>query len=282
ADAMIRLMGFKGKTEEQQPPSADEFQIMVEESAEAGVLEKLESDLLRRALELRAVLVRDAMLARAKMDVLREDMSLSEVLAVICDKKHSKLPVFDSSSEYVIGILNIKDLFDIWQNILSGSGSTDEADFHLSLFVRQVKTVSLTMPASALLELMKAERLQMVMVEGEDGQVAGLVTLEDLVEQLVGPIWDEYDKPQFDIKRVADGVWRISGRVTVFEFASAFGIHLDCPSHCSTVAGFVVDKLGRSPRVKDVVPEGAIVFTVAEIEDDEISVLEVRSAKVKR
>ncbi|MGD9681706.1 MAG: hemolysin family protein [Candidatus Obscuribacterales bacterium] len=281
ADGIIRLAGLKNLPHEQQPPSADEFQILVEESAEAGVLEKLESDLLRRALELRAVLVSEAMLPASKMDVLTEDMPLQDVLDHLCRKKHSKFPVYDRDRERVIGILNTKDLLDVWSASLS-SPRTEPQDFHLSLYVRQAHFVPSTMQASALLETMKLERLQMVMVVDESESVVGLVTLEDLVEQLVGPIWDEYDKPQIDIKRLGDGVWRISGRVTVFEFASAFGIHLDCPAHCSTVAGVVLDRLGRAPRLKDVVPVGEIVFTVVELEDGDISSLEVRSAKGRR
>lgn len=282
ADGIIRLAGLKNLPNEQLPPSADEFQILVEESAEAGVLEELESNLLRRALELRAVLVSEAMLPASKMDVLTEDMALQEVLDLVSLRKHSKFPVYDRHRQKIIGILNSKDLVDIWRAGLN-SQPIEKEDFHLALYIRQARFVPASMQASVLLETMKLERLQMVMVVDENEAVVGLVTLEDLVEQLVGPIWDEYDKPQIDIKRLGDGIWRISGRVTVFEFASAFGIHLDCPAHCSTVAGVVVDRLGRAPRLKDVVPVGEIVFTVAEIGDGgSISSLEVRSAKGRR
>ncbi len=305
SNMVIKLLGMENKPEEQRLPSAHEFQIMVEESAKAGNLGKQESDILVRALELKALSVRDVMKPKTKVDYLRHDMNLAQVMKVVVDTKHSKLPVFDAVEHRVIGVLSTKDLFDVWMTrFIATNGGTMavpadiQQSFKLSQFVRQAHFVPDVMLASALLEEMRAKRLQMVMVSDEFGNTIGIVTLEDLIEQLVGEIWDEYDKPNADIQKIvkpqskplgkglrADEEifefdtterYRVSGGVTLFEFGKYFRTELECDGSCTTVAGMVIEKLGRGPKIDDSVVIDGFKFTVIEKEGPSIAYLEVQ------
>jgi CBS domain containing-hemolysin-like protein len=278
----IRLMGFENQKEEQRHPSAREFQIMVEESAKAGTLGKQESDLLVSALELRALTVREVMRPKTQVQYLRSDFTLAQVMKVVVETKHGKLPVFDQLDNKVIGILGTKDLFDVWfsRYAASSGGATAvpvavQESFNLSHLLRQAHFVPDTMQASVLLEDMRAKRLSMVMVADEFGNTIGIVCLEDLLEQLVGDIWDEYDKPQRDIVKVAENTWRVAGGVTFFEFTKFSGKVLEFDGYNITLAGMFVEKFGRTPKIGDKVSLSGYTLTVLDKEGQSITSLEI-------
>jgi putative hemolysin len=254
-------------------PSQDEFQILFEESEKAGTLGKQESDLLRRALELKALAVREVMVPRTLMDMISESLTLPEVLAVIAKTKHSKLPVY-RGRDGVVGILNTRDLFDVWSNHLKTPDPAAQP-FKLSAFIRSAYFVPDSMEASTLLEEMRARQLQMAIVIDEFGATVGLITLEDLIEQLVGEIWDEYDKPNSSIQAVGPGIWHVQGELTLFEFNKAFDASVQC-QHCTSIAGAVIEKLGRQPNVGEQLAFSGFEFEVLEIKRHTISRLQVK------
>jgi len=277
AGVVLRLLGLK-KAEEQEVHvhSADELEILIEASGKAGTLGKQESDLLKRALELKEVTAKEIMLPRARMDKISDSLTLQEVLAVVARTKHSKLPVYRATEENIIGILNTRDLFDWWhaaQKTAAPSGTPLGKDFRLSSFVRQAHFVPESLPAGALLELMRAKKIQMVIVVDEFGGNAGLITLEDLVEQLVGEIWDEYDTPTPGIQKLAEARWHLSGELTLLEVNKALGTDVTCSS-CITIAGAVIESLKRVPQVGDSVEIGGGKFTVLEMNRNAIAKLE--------
>lgn len=283
SNLVIRVCGFENQKEEQRHPSAREFQIMVEESAKAGTLGKQESDLLVSALELKALTVREVMRPKTKVDYLRSDFDLAQVMKVVVDTKHGKLPVFDSLENRVIGILNTKDLFDVWFSRFAASGGGIKAvpmalqeSFDLAKLLRQAHFVPDTTKASVLLEDMRARRLQMMMVADEFGNTIGIVTLEDLLEQLVGDIWDEYDKPQGDIQKTGDNAWKVAGGVTLFEFSKVFARPLEFDGHSITVAGMFVEILGRTPKLGEMISVSGYSLSVVEKEGQQVSFLEVK------
>ncbi len=284
SNLVIRMSGFESQKEEQRHPSAREFQIMVEESAKAGTLGKQESDLLVSALELKALTVREVMRPKTQVDYLRSDFTLAQVMKVVVETKHGKLPVFDTLENRVIGILNAKDLFDVWFSrfAASGGGSTPvpmelQESFVLARLLRQAHFVADTTKASVLLEDMRARRLQMVMVADEFGNTIGLVSLEDLLEQLVGDIWDEYDKPLKDIQKTGKNAWRVAGGVTLFEFSKVALQPLEFEGHSITVAGMFVETIGRAPKVGDTITISGFTFSVLEKEGQQISILDVKA-----
>lgn len=294
---ILLMMGLKKGTHHESPlPSPAEFQILFEESVKAGTMGKQESDLLKRALELKALTVREAMIPRTRIDFVEDGQSLSEVMAVVSRTKHSKLPVFRTSRDNVIGVLNTRDLFDLFQAHLRAqevslpvgaqapagakapavSSAQDRKPFKLSEFIRRAYFVPETKLASTLLEELKERKLQMAIVLDEFGATVGLVTLEDLVEQLVGEIWDEHDDPHGGVEEEGDGVFTVPGELTLFEFNRHFDTDLSCDSHCVTIAGAVIEKMDHQPVVGESAELGGFRFTVLELAGHAVMRLEVR------
>ncbi|HEY9868254.1 MAG TPA: hemolysin family protein [Candidatus Obscuribacterales bacterium] len=277
ASLILRLLGIPKVSGEPAVHSADELEILIEASNKAGTLGKQESDLLKRALELKELTARQIMIPRPKMDRISESLSLPEVLAVVSRTKHSKLPVYKGNDDNIIGILNTRDLFDWWhaaQKAAATTGGTVAGkDFRLSAFVRQAHFVPEALPASALLEFMRTKKIQMVLVVDEFGGTAGLITLEDLVEQLVGEIWDEYDTPIPGVQKLADNRWHLSGELTLLEVNKALGTEITCAS-CITIAGAVIEALGSVPKIGDSVEIAGWRFTILEMNRNAIAKLE--------
>jgi len=283
SNATIRVLGFENQKEEQRHPSAREFQIMVEESAKAGTLGKQESDLLVKALELKAHTVREVMRPKTQVDYLRSDFTLAQVMKVVVETKHGKLPVFDPLDNKVIGILGTKDLFDVWFKRFAASSGGNKAvptelqeSFNLSHLLRQAHCVPDTTKASVLLEDMRAKRLQMVMVTDEFGNTIGIVTLEDLLEQLVGDIWDEYDKPHGDVQKTGENTWRVTGGVTLFEFSKFVPKVLEFEGYSITMGGMFVELLGRMPKVGETLSVSGYTLTVLDKDGQILSSIEVK------
>jgi len=265
----------QAKHEESQLPSPAEFQILFEESVKAGTLGKQESDVLKRALELKAVTLKEVMIPRTRVDYLEDGTDLLGMMAVAARTKHGKLPVFRHSRDNVIGILNTRDLHDLFYAHLKarsevGSVAANRITpkaFRLSDYVRKAYFVPDTMLASTLLEQMKERKLQMAVVVDEFGATVGIVTLEDLLEQLVGEIWDEYDSPGAGIEQVGEQTWHVPGDLTIFEFNKFFGAELSCETHCVTVAGLVIEALDRQPDGGESVDLHGYKFTILEIKN---------------
>lgn len=264
----------KAKHEESQLPSPAEFQILFEESVKAGTLGRQESDFLKRALELKAVTLKEVMIPRTRVDYVEDGTNLVDMMAVAARTKHSKLPVFRHSRDNVIGILNTRDLHDLFYAHLkartpgaAGAAQITPKPFRLSDYVRKAYFVPDTMLASTLLEQMKERKLQMSVVIDEFGATVGIVTLEDLLEQLVGEIWDEYDSPGAGIEQVGEQTWHVPGDLTIFEFNKFFGAQLSCETHCVTVAGLVIEALDRQPDGGESVDLHGYKFTILEIKN---------------
>jgi len=281
ARGALKLLGIASVQAAEHPlPSTGEFQILIEEREKAGNLGQQESDILLRALALKQLTVRDVMVPRRRMDSIPDSLSLADVLAVVCKTKHSKLPVY-RAGEGIIGILYTRDLFDIWSKAQPAAATTAAAaatPFKLSACVRKAHFAPESMLAASLLQEMKTKRLQMAIVVDEFGTAVGLITLEDLIEQLVGDIWDEYDTPNAGIESTGDNTWVVQGEVTSFEFNKALGAEVSRAVHCTTVAGAVIDALDHHPSVDESVTIAGFTFTVQEMRGAAIYRLAVKRA----
>lgn len=280
----------KPNTKGNSAPTPTELQIIIEESARAGELATGESNLLQRALELRGLTVFDIMVPQSLMDGLPEDMALVDALEVISQTRHSRLPLFRGGRDSVVGILNTRELLDLLKRRLKAdlrpSGvkpqftpvvKGNEPIGKLSAFIRKPFLVSEDMPAAELLEQLRQTKNQLAIVTNGDGKVVGLITQEDLLEQLVGEIHDEWDKPIAGVEKLADDHYAIDGEFTLFEFRKVFDVRIISESDALTVEGVVTHALGHPPQVGDTVEISSFKFTVMTLNSSgSISKLEVR------
>ena len=219
-------------------------------------LEHAERAMIHRILEFPDTVVSDVMVPRTDMVCVAADSTLDEVRRVIRDKPLSRIPVFDESIDNIVGILHLKDLFQLW-----GSGETD---------IRAImRTTFLVVPDSKRINELFAEfrraHQHLAVVLDEYGGTAGLVTIEDVLEEIVGEIQDEYDSEEPDVVQVGEGVYDLHGRVPIEELNES--LELGLPEEAvNTIGGFLVDLVGRVPSAGQAIEieNGGLKFEVLE------------------
>ena len=238
---------------------------------EATGYPRLASPLLRMVyavLRLSQTLVREIMVPRIDMVVLDVHTPLREALRIFITTGFSRLPVYEGRVDNIIGVLYSKDLLE---RCLKG----DWDRVAVRDLVREPYFVPEAKRVDELLQEMQARRIHMAIVVDEYGGVAGLVTLEDIVEEIVGEILDEYDRPMTPYRRISEHEYIFNGRIDIDDFNDIMGTRLD-RSVADTLGGFIFTRLGRIPEEGEQVREGSLVMTVEKVEGRRIRQVRVR------
>ncbi|MGA7991028.1 MAG: hemolysin family protein [Thermoanaerobaculia bacterium] len=230
----------------------EDLKSVISLSREQGGLEREESELLHAVLAFGGKPVRDAMVPRARIVSLDVTSSFARVEALCREHRYSRYPVTRGNADEVIGILHVKDLFDVTD--------AEERTFDLSRYLRPAVFVPELKRAEDLFREMRRRRFHMAVVVGESGAVAGLVTLEDLIEQIVGDIFDEHDEPARP--PVAEGTsLLVEGGYSLAALERDLAVSFGDPE-AETVAGFLLRKFGRIPRAGARVRSGNVEFLI--------------------
>jgi CBS domain containing-hemolysin-like protein len=244
----------------------DELKRIVSASHEVGILEAQEQEMLHKVFAFSDRRVRELMVPRTDMQVLPVTATFSEVVRLVVSEQHTRMPVYEDSIDDIIGVLNAKDLFQFLADDRS------PADFDLRGLLRSVPFVPESKPVDDLLAEMKKSRTQMAIVMDEFGGTAGLISLEDLLEELVGEIEDEFDEPEVEIVPLSEGVYRLDGKVRIVDFNERFGTELSSEDY-DTIAGLVFGQLGREPLLEDEVVFERLRLVVEAMEGHRITSL---------
>jgi CBS domain containing-hemolysin-like protein len=260
-NAVVRLIGVEPASGHQLVQSAEELRLTVDASREAGLVEESAHDLVDRALLFPGLEARHALVPRTEMDAVSVSASLDEVLQVVMETGHSRLPVYEGDLDHVIGVISVKRLFPQLLADRGQSNGTPRQPFHVSDLMVDVIAVPETAPASALLPRLRDAHTPMAIVIDEYGGTAGLVTLVDLVESLVGEIADELDPIVLNGRRTADGSFSLDGLTTLMEAKEFFDLALEDDDDVETVGGYVFSRLGRPVALGDEVlsPDGYVL-----------------------
>jgi len=246
----------------------DEIQSVVDEGEREGILKSRSSRMIQRVIELQEVDVRAVMTTRTDMMTIQAEVSLRDARRQLLDAGHSRIPVVAGSTDDLIGILYARDLLE--QDSL---GTTETL---LRDLVRPALYVPETCTIDALLERMKQERLHMAIVLDEYGGVAGLVTLEDILEEIVGDIADEFDEQAEAMYELADPqTLHVDARMRVDELNDLFDLELPDDEDFDTLGGFVFSRLGRIPKSGDQLLEAGLTFIVLEATERKLIQLEI-------
>ncbi len=212
--------------------------------------------------------VEDAMVSRAEVEALEEGASFDEVVEAFRNGRHSRLPVYRETLDDPLGFVHVKDVFKIYGGDKVGLGFRLRDHIHAALMAPP------TMPAAALLQQMRTERVHMAFVIDEYGGVDGLVTNEDLVELIVGDIVDEHDDEAVEWTQEAEDVWLVDGRAAIKDFERAIGVELyDEDEEVDSLGGLVTALSGRVPQTGE---------TIVHPEGHEFDILEADPRRVKR
>jgi putative hemolysin len=233
----------------------DELMAMLNVSEQQGVIEVQEREMINQIIEMGRMSVREVMVPRTDITTVDVSASLEEVLRVLEATRHTRLPIRDGEVDRIVGLVHIKDL------ALEVVRTPRPQSFDLTRLMRPMTYTPESKKVDELLREMQKERVHMKVVLDEYGGTAGLVTLEDLLEEIVGEIVDEFDLPETAIRRLGRGRIRVEGSFPIDEFNERFGKALPREDY-HTVGGFMFGELGRAPRVGDVVGYDGTRFEV--------------------
>ena len=252
----LRVVGSE-RANGQPEISEEELRTLVDVGAREGVVERSEREMIHKVFELEDTLVREVMVPRPDMFCLDVATPPDRLLPLLREQLHSRVPVFEDTVDQIVGVLYTKDLLPHVGGLLPSFDLRPH--LHPPYFVPESKR------ADALLREFQAKKLHLAIVVDEYGGTAGLVTLEDLLEELVGEIRDEYDEDERLIQRVSPQSFRISGRLPIDELNAATGLQVPNESF-DTVGGWVLDLFGRVPHKGEKKEADGVRVTVEKVE----------------
>ncbi|MFL5401347.1 MAG: hemolysin family protein [Gemmatimonadales bacterium] len=268
ANWLIRLMGIKGTSPElERIHSPEEIRMLVEQSEEGGSLQQEDARLLEGVFEFSEKTAQEVMTPRTQIAALDADLTVEAAADQVAITGRSRYPAYTDSLDEIIGVVHAKDILGA---LRSRPGQTIRTIMRPPLFVPGTREVE------DVLADMKRLKTHLAIVLDEYGGTAGLVTMEDLLEEIVGPIYDEHD-PQ-DGVGPSDGAPRIDGSMPISEFNTQFDAALDDTDY-TTIGGYIFGQLGRLPRVGDRVTVGPLTFEVVEMEGRRVKMVRLHSAR---
>jgi len=270
AGAITRAFGAKGGIHGG-GHSAEELKLIVSTSRGLGYLPEAQEDMIHRVLDLEAISVREVMIPRHDMVSIAADATLDQVLRTMIEQQHSRLPVYEGAPEKIIGLLHYKDLLPIWQErrraILS---SRTSRAFNIKRVMRRVMVVPESKPVSQMLEEFRRGHSHMAIVVDEFGTIVGMLTVEDVLEQIVGRIEDEHDekveRPETEAAEV-----ELDGATRIRDLESEFGIEVPSGAGFETLAGFLLFQRGEIPKAGDSIEYDGRRYTVLEMDRNRIA-----------
>ncbi len=250
----------------------EELESVITEGRAAGVMDQSDEDLLKSVIEFGDTLVREVMVPRIDMGAFELETPLPQVLEAVVRRGHSRWPVYRGSVDQVVGLLHAKDLLRVWQ-----AGGNE---VRLEPLLRPVIFVPENQRISALLREFKKRRTHLAIVLDEFGGTAGLVTIEDLVEEIIGEVADEFEPGQAEAVREVEGGWLLDSRASLAVLGERLGVpeELLAARESETVGGLVSELLGRLPRAGDEARLGEWALRVADTDGRRIlRILAVRA-----
>jgi len=249
---VVRLFGVRSTGFHPLIQTPEELRILVTHPAEGGAggdIEDDEREMLRGVFEISETVVREVMTPRTEMVAVPADVSLARLLAVATEEGHSRIPVFEGTIDSVLGVVLTKDLL----RVLHERGGVADGPFDVRSILRPACFVPDTKPVDELLAELRRQAVHLAIVLDEFGGTYGVVTLEDLLEEIVGEINDEFDEVEPDFTSTPEGDVLIDAGVLISDVNERFGLRIP-EEEFDTVGGFVFGTLGRVPEVGDRVP----------------------------
>lgn len=256
SQAMQNLLNI-AKPVEDIARSEDELRRIVSASEQEGEIDHIESSMIDNVFDFADRVAREVMVPRQDMVCLFTDDTLAENLAKIRSSRHTRYPLCDEDKDHVIGTIHVRDLLAIRDGVES---------FDLRRLMRPLVVIPEAMPISKALPLMQQRHVQMVLVADEYGGTAGLITMEDLVEEIVGEIQDEHEAQEPDeVVALENGAYEFDGMVLLDEITEILGIEFE-EAEEDTIGGYIFGLLGRKPEIGDPVVVDDYCFKVLEVD----------------
>jgi CBS domain containing-hemolysin-like protein len=262
---IIGKLGLQATNEYKAVHSVEELEMLVSQSREAGLLQQQEELLLRHVFDFSDKTAQQIMVPRNETVGVPVSSTLEELADTFAREKYTRLPVYEESLDNIIGLVHIKDLFQ--EQIRQTKNN-----FSLRAILRPILYITEMTALDIVLAQMRTRRIHMAVVIDEYGTTAGIITMEDIIEEIVGEVQDEFDtcergvRPEIEVH--PDGTLSVDGLMSLSSFADQFGsdgVNLE-EIHSNTLAGYIFEKLDRLPRIGDVVPFEKYLLKVEEMD----------------
>lgn len=247
------------KVESDNKMSQEELLMLVEEVEEEGTIDEEESSLLKNAIEFSELKAEDILTHRVDIEAVNTEDTKEDIAKVFTDTKFSRLPVYEETIDHIVGIIHQKDFY-------YGPGLTDKP---ISEIMTSPIFVLKSEPLSELLRLLQENKSHVAVVLDEYGGTLGIVTLEDILEELVGEIWDEHDEVTEDYTSIGENLWLIDCLENLDDFAKQYDLNIE--SESISVGGWVMEQMGKIPDVGDSFEYDNVSVTVTELDGQRVS-----------
>lgn len=257
------LLPFKWKKEVTQ----EELETIIDTGQETGLIDEDKNEMIHRIFEMKDIVVREVMVPRTDIEALEINSKLEAVAKLVIKVGHSRIPVFEETIDKIVGIVYAKDLLKYW---ISKSKSDKIKDvMRKPLFVPETKNID------DLFKELKSQRIHIAIVVDEYGGTSGIVTIEDLIEEIVGDIQDEYDIEEEEFIVVKEGEFIADAKIDIDELSDKLDVTISKEDY-DTLGGFLVHLSNKIPAVKDVITYKNITFTVIEADERRVSKVEIK------
>ncbi|MCU9809348.1 HlyC/CorC family transporter [Paraclostridium bifermentans] len=262
---IFKIFGIKSKSG-QPYITEEELRTMVNVSQEEGVLEIEERQIINNVFQFGDMQAKEAMVQRLDMVCIDADDGYKEIISLFKEEQFSRMPVYEESADDIIGIVNIKDIIFLEEDEI--------ANFDIRNYVREAFFTYEFKKITELLEEMKKDKSQMAIVVDEYGGTAGLITIEDLVEEIVGEIEDEYDEDESDIEVIKEDEYIIDGSKKISEVNELIGTNLESEEFDS-IGGFIIGHLKRLPEEHEVIEVDGVKLCIESLDKNRIKKIRV-------
>ena len=257
---VLAKLGITGETGHGAPHNEEEIRSMLSESHTHGFLSRVEHRLMNAVMEFDDMLCRLVMVPRVEVQAMDVNKPFSELIAMAKDTKHTRYPVVDSSLDSLLGVVHMKDLL----------GVSEKSDFDIRSVMREPTKVPESMPINQVLRHFQSTHQLLSFVIDEYGTIIGIVTLENVLEKIIGPVDDEFDvADEPNIRQVINGEFLVLGNTHIAEVELALQMNLD-ENDADTVAGVLMSRLGKIPETGDKFDFGGAVAHVLAVQNDRV------------
>lgn len=253
--------------QEEEIVTEEEIKMMVNQGEEKGSIEENEKELINNVFEFNDIIASEIMTYRTDIYAIEMNEDIYGILDEIDEYKYSRIPVYEETIDDIKGILFLKDILKL---------VSTRKEFKIADIMREAYFVPESKPIDEIFEELQANKMQMAIVVDEYGGTAGLLTMEDILEELVGNIFDEYDDVEVEYKRLDDNTYLIDGSVSLYEMKKIFDIELPEGDY-ETLSGYLIEKLGRLPEEDEhpVIEDEHLTYKIEEYEDRRIKWVKV-------
>ncbi len=253
--------------QEEETVTEEEIKMMVDQGEEKGVIEETEKEIINNVFALNDIIASEIMMHRTDIFAIEINENVYELLDKIDDYKYSRIPVYEETIDNIRGILYLKDILKL---------VSTRKEFKIADILREAYFVPESKPIDEIFKELQGNKMQMAIVVDEYGGTAGLLTMEDILEELVGNILDEYDEEEFEYKQLDENTYLMEGSLSLYEIKKILDIELPEGDY-ETLSGYLVEQLGKLPEEQEhpVIEDEKLTYRIEYVEDKRIKWVKV-------